>query len=116
MRGRRAHRGRGRDQDQPQWPHDCRISESGIGVTLRARRDVVIHGGTITDFVTGIFISNSTGIVVKDESIDPKSRGRVPHRVERERRQREHRVAEPVEGNHDSAERERCHLDTEPRG
>jgi len=46
--------------------HAIAGSGSGIGVTLRARRDVVVHGGTITDFVTGIFISNSTGIAVKD--------------------------------------------------
>jgi parallel beta-helix repeat protein len=46
--------------------HTIAGSGSGIGVTLRGRRDVVIHGGTITDFVTGIFISNSTGIAVKE--------------------------------------------------
>jgi parallel beta-helix repeat protein len=46
--------------------HTIAGSGSGIGVTLRARRDVVVDGGTITDFVTGIFISNSTGITVKE--------------------------------------------------
>ena len=33
---------------------------------MRARRGVVVQGGTITDFVTGIFISNSTAIAVEE--------------------------------------------------
>lgn len=49
--------------------HTIAGSGSGIGVTLRSRHDVVVHGGTITDFVTGIFISNSTGIAVKENRL-----------------------------------------------
>jgi len=46
--------------------HTIAGSGVGVGVTLRSRRDVVVHGGTIADFVTGIFISNSTRISVKE--------------------------------------------------
>jgi parallel beta-helix repeat protein len=39
---------------------------TGVGITLRQRSDVVIHGGTVRNFVTGIFVSQSTGVTVKD--------------------------------------------------
>jgi parallel beta-helix repeat protein len=46
--------------------HTISGSGLGVGITLRARRNVIVSGGTIQDFVTGIFISNSTGIEVKE--------------------------------------------------
>jgi parallel beta-helix repeat protein len=46
--------------------HTIAGSGSGVGVTLRARHNVVVQGGTITDFVTGIFVSGSSGVVVKE--------------------------------------------------
>jgi parallel beta-helix repeat protein len=49
--------------------HTIGGSGVGVGITLRARHDVVIQGGTITDFVTGIFVSNSSGIVVKENRL-----------------------------------------------
>src|SRR4030095_6743783 len=49
--------------------HTIAGSGVGVGITVRVRHDVVIQGGTITDFVTGIFISNSSGIVVKENRL-----------------------------------------------
>ena len=49
--------------------HTIAGSGVGVGITVRARRDVVIHGGTITDFVTGIFVSNSSEVVVKENRL-----------------------------------------------
>jgi len=39
---------------------------TGVGITLRQRSDVVIHGGTVRNFLTGIFVSQSTGVTIKD--------------------------------------------------
>jgi parallel beta-helix repeat protein len=41
---------------------------TGVGITVRGRIDVTIHGGTIMNFVTGVFVSQSTGVTVKDNA------------------------------------------------
>jgi parallel beta-helix repeat protein len=38
----------------------------GLGITVRSHHDVVVHGGTIQGFVTGIMVATSTGVVIKD--------------------------------------------------
>ena len=39
---------------------------TGNGITVRLRSDVVIHGGTVRNFVTGIFVAQSSGVTIKD--------------------------------------------------
>jgi parallel beta-helix repeat protein len=39
---------------------------TGNGITVRMRSDVVIHNGTVRNFLTGIFVAQSTGVTVKD--------------------------------------------------
>jgi parallel beta-helix repeat protein len=39
---------------------------TGVGITVRGRSDVTIHGGTVAHFLTGVFVSQSTGVTVKD--------------------------------------------------
>lgn len=39
---------------------------TGNGITVRSRTDVVIHGGTVRNFVTGIFVAQSSGVTIKD--------------------------------------------------
>src|SRR5688572_7165012 len=46
--------------------HTITGNGTGNGITVRTRTDVVIHGGTIRNFTTGIFIAQSTGVIVKD--------------------------------------------------
>ena len=46
--------------------HTISGNATGVGITLRQRSDVVIHNGTVRNFVTGIFVSQSTGVIVKD--------------------------------------------------
>jgi parallel beta-helix repeat protein len=46
--------------------HTIMGSGAGVGITVRGRQDIWIFGGTVTDFVTGVFIATSTGVVVKD--------------------------------------------------
>lgn len=38
----------------------------GVGITVRGRSNVTIKGGTVMNFVTGVFVSQSTGVTVKD--------------------------------------------------
>jgi parallel beta-helix repeat protein len=38
----------------------------GIGITVRGHHDVFIFGGTIERFVTGVFVTTSTDVVIKD--------------------------------------------------
>jgi parallel beta-helix repeat protein len=38
------------------------------GITITASHDVRIFGGTVTGFVTGIFVGGSTGIVIRDNA------------------------------------------------
>jgi len=45
--------------------HSISGGEVGVGITVRARRGVAIHGGTVRRFVTGVFLAGSTGVVVK---------------------------------------------------
>jgi parallel beta-helix repeat protein len=46
--------------------HTILGSGAGIGITVRARHDVDIHGGTIIGFVTGIFVANSSTVVIRE--------------------------------------------------
>lgn len=39
---------------------------TGNGITVRLRTDIVIHGGTVRNFLTGIFVAQSTGVTIKD--------------------------------------------------
>jgi parallel beta-helix repeat protein len=48
--------------------HTVRGTGTGVGITLRGRTDVTIHGGTVRNFVTGIFVSQSSGVTVKDNA------------------------------------------------
>jgi parallel beta-helix repeat protein len=41
-------------------------SGMGNGITVRARRDIVIRGGTIASFVTGIFVAQSSNVTITD--------------------------------------------------
>jgi parallel beta-helix repeat protein len=41
---------------------------TGNGITVRQRSDVTIHGGAVNQFITGIFVAQSTGVMVKDNS------------------------------------------------
>ena len=45
--------------------HTLTGSGIGIGITVRARQNVTIRGGTIRSFVTGIFVANSSGVLIK---------------------------------------------------
>jgi parallel beta-helix repeat protein len=44
--------------------HTITGSAVGVGITVRARRDVSIFGGTIRNFLTGIFVAQSTNVHV----------------------------------------------------
>jgi parallel beta-helix repeat protein len=46
--------------------HTVAGSGAGLGITVRGRRGVVVAGGTIRGFVTGVMIAVSSGIVIKD--------------------------------------------------
>jgi parallel beta-helix repeat protein len=46
--------------------HTIRGNGTGNGITVRGRSDIVVHGGTVRNFTTGIFVAQSTGVVVKD--------------------------------------------------
>jgi len=55
--------------------HTLSGSGSGVGVTVRARQNVTIHGGTIRDFTTGIFVANSNGVLIKDNRLTGNREG-----------------------------------------
>jgi len=38
----------------------------GLGINVRSHQDIVIRGGTIRGFLTGIMVATSTGVVIKD--------------------------------------------------
>ena len=46
--------------------HTIAGSGAGLGITVRGRRGVVVAGGTIRGFVTGVMIAVSSGIVIKE--------------------------------------------------
>jgi parallel beta-helix repeat protein len=48
---------------------------SGIGIELRGRTDVTIKGGTVRNFLTGIFVNTSTGVVIKDNGFTQNREG-----------------------------------------
>ncbi|MGH7553303.1 MAG: right-handed parallel beta-helix repeat-containing protein [Longimicrobiales bacterium] len=48
---------------------------TGIGITLRGRTDVTIKGGTVRNFLTGIFVNTSTGVVIKDNGFTQNREG-----------------------------------------
>jgi parallel beta-helix repeat protein len=48
---------------------------TGIGITLRGRTDVTIKGGTVRNFITGIFVNTSTGVVIKDNGFTQNREG-----------------------------------------
>ena len=46
--------------------HTVAGSGAGLGITVRGRRGVIVAGGTIRGFVTGVMIAVSSGIVIKE--------------------------------------------------
>jgi parallel beta-helix repeat protein len=50
-------------------------SGTGNGITVRARQNVVIHGGTIMNFVTGIFVANSSHVLIKETRLTQNREG-----------------------------------------
>ena len=56
--------------------HTISGNGTGNGITVRNRTDVSIYGGgTISNFVTGIFVATSTGVVIKDNSFTANREG-----------------------------------------
>ena len=46
--------------------HTISGNNTGEGITVRGRANVTIYGGTVRNFTTGVFVAQSTGVVVKD--------------------------------------------------
>jgi parallel beta-helix repeat protein len=46
--------------------HTLAGAGSGNGITVTASHAVTIFGGSVTGFLSGIFVSNSTGLVIRD--------------------------------------------------
>jgi parallel beta-helix repeat protein len=49
--------------------HEVAGNGTGVGITLRQRSGVTIKGGAVRNFLTGIFVSQSTDVTVKDNSL-----------------------------------------------
>jgi parallel beta-helix repeat protein len=47
----------------------------GVGITVRGHQDVSIFGGTVRNFVTGVFIATSTDVVIKDNGFTQNREG-----------------------------------------
>lgn len=48
---------------------------TGVGITMRGRSDVTIKGGTVRNFVTGIFVNTGTGVVIKENQFTQNREG-----------------------------------------
>ena len=45
--------------------HSITGSGSGSGILVSGRADVAIHGGTLTNFMAGVLVTNSTGVTIE---------------------------------------------------
>lgn len=48
---------------------------TGNGITVRARQNVTVRGGTIRNFTTGVFVANSTGILIHENHLTNNREG-----------------------------------------
>ena len=55
--------------------HTITGSGVGVGITVRGHQDVSISGGTIRNFVTGVFVATSTDVVIKDNGFTQNREG-----------------------------------------
>jgi parallel beta-helix repeat protein len=49
--------------------HTIAGAGAGNGITVRTRHDIMIHGGTIRGFVSGLFVAQSTKIDIKEMAL-----------------------------------------------
>jgi parallel beta-helix repeat protein len=49
--------------------HTISGSATGVGITVRMRHGVTIHGGTIQNFLTGIFVSQSSNVDIRENRL-----------------------------------------------
>ena len=55
--------------------HTITGSGIGVGITIRGRSLVVVKGGTVRGFVTGVLIAASTGVVIKESRFTENREG-----------------------------------------
>jgi parallel beta-helix repeat protein len=55
--------------------HTIAGSGAGVGIRIAGRRDVVVHGGTVENFETGIMVANSFRVQVKENSLTATREG-----------------------------------------